>query len=199
MAKLVYSFITSLDGYIEDPDGSFAFAAPDEEVHRAANEQALAASALLFGRGLFEVMEEPWTAAAKRDDLPPVEAEFAKAYVATPRYVFSDTLERAPEGVQLVRRTEARAVVERLKRESEGELPHRRCRLGGIVDRPDRRLHAFRCPDRRRRRQAVSSRWISLAAAPDRRAEVRLRRPAPSVRARRLARVLRLATVCANE
>ena len=122
IAKLVYSFITSLDGYVEDPHGSFEFAAPDPEMHRVANEQALAASAFLFGRGLFEVMEEPWTAAAKRDDLPPVEAEFARAYVATPRYVFSDTLERAPEGAQLVRRAEARAVVERLKRESEGEL-----------------------------------------------------------------------------
>jgi dihydrofolate reductase len=122
IAKLVYSFIASLDGYIEDPHGSFEFAAPDPQVHRAANEQALAASAFLFGRGLFEVMEEPWTAAAKRDDLPPVEAEFAKAYVATPRYVFSDTLERAPEDAELVRRAEARAVVERLKREAEGEL-----------------------------------------------------------------------------
>ena len=122
IAKLVYSFITSLDGYIEDADGSFEFAAPDPQMHQAANEQAVAASAFLFGRRLFEVMEEPWTGAAKRDDIPAVEAEFAEAYVATPRYVFSDTLERAPEGAQLVRRAEARAVVERLKRESEGEL-----------------------------------------------------------------------------
>ena len=87
-----------------------------------ANEQALAASAFLFGRRMFETMEEPWTAAAKQDDLPAVEAEFARAYVATPRYVFSDTLEREPEGVTLVRRAEARSVVEGLKRESEGEL-----------------------------------------------------------------------------
>lgn len=122
MARLVYSFITSLDGYIEDPHGSFEFAAPDPQMHQMANEQALAASAFLFGRGLFEVMEKPWTAAAKADDLPPVEAEFAQAYVATPRYVFSDTLERAPANAQLVRRAGARAVVERLKRELEGEL-----------------------------------------------------------------------------
>jgi dihydrofolate reductase len=91
-------------------------------MHQLANEHALAASAFLFGRGLFEVMEKPWTDAAKRDDLPPVEADFARAYVATPRYVFSDTLKRAPEGVELVRRAEAIPVVERLKRELDGDL-----------------------------------------------------------------------------
>lgn len=91
-------------------------------MHRAANEQAVAASALLFGRRMFEVMEEPWTEAAKRDDLPEVEAEFANAYVATPRYVFSDTLARVPQGAKLVRSADARAVVEGLKRDSEGEL-----------------------------------------------------------------------------
>lgn len=33
MGKLVYSMIVSLDGYVEDPEGAFDFAAPDEEVH----------------------------------------------------------------------------------------------------------------------------------------------------------------------
>ena len=31
MAKLIYSAITSLDGYIEDEDGKFDWAVPDEE------------------------------------------------------------------------------------------------------------------------------------------------------------------------
>lgn len=34
MAKLIYSAIMSLDGYIEDDHGSFDWAAPDEEVDR---------------------------------------------------------------------------------------------------------------------------------------------------------------------
>ena len=38
MAKLIYSAITSLDGYIEDADGGFDWAAPDEEVHAFVNE-----------------------------------------------------------------------------------------------------------------------------------------------------------------
>lgn len=122
MARLVYSFIASVDGYVEDADGNFEFAFPDPEMHRVANEQAIATSAFLLGRGLFETMDEYWTAAAGQDDLPAVEAEFAQAYASTPRYVFSDTLERAPEGVELVRSADAREVVERLKRDTDGRI-----------------------------------------------------------------------------
>lgn len=122
MGRVMYSMNVSLDGYIEDRDGSFGFSAPDEEVHRMANEQARQASAFLFGRRLYEVMEEPWTTAAGRDDLPEVEAEFARVYLATPRIVFSDTLESVPEGVRLVRSDEAMAEVRRLKQQTEGTL-----------------------------------------------------------------------------
>jgi dihydrofolate reductase len=122
MGKVIYSMNVSLDGYIEDPTGSFAFSAPDEDVHRLANDQTRQASAFLFGRRLFEVMEEPWTTAATRDDLPDVEAEFARLYVERPRIVFSDTLQDVPDGVRLVRRRDAVQEVVRLKREVEGEL-----------------------------------------------------------------------------
>jgi dihydrofolate reductase len=122
MGKVRYSMIMSVDGYIEDADGSFAFAAPADDVHRASNEEAVGASAFLYGRGIYEVMEEAWTAAASRDDLPEVEAEFARVYVETPRIVFSDTLESAPDGVQIVRRSGAVAELTRLKQHTEGPL-----------------------------------------------------------------------------
>ncbi|WP_327351267.1 dihydrofolate reductase family protein [Streptomyces sp. NBC_01304] len=122
MGKVLYSMMVSLDGCIEDRDGSIEFSAPDPEVHRMANQQAHEASAMLFGRRMYEAMEEPWTAAARKDDLPEVEAEFARIYLATPRFVFSDTLREVPAGVQLVRSDEAVATVERLKRDSEGDL-----------------------------------------------------------------------------
>jgi hypothetical protein len=67
-------------------------------------------------------MEEPWTTAASRDDLPEVEAEFAQMYVNTPRIEFSDTLDSVPEGVQLVRSTDAVAQVTRLKQQTDGDL-----------------------------------------------------------------------------
>jgi dihydrofolate reductase len=122
MGKVLYSMNVSLDGYIEDQNGSIEFSAPDDDVHLQANEQARQASAFLFGRRLYEVMEEPWTTAASRDDLPVVEAEFARAYVQTPRIVFSDTLQSVPVGVRLVRSKDAVAEVTRLKQQTEGVL-----------------------------------------------------------------------------
>ena len=38
MAKLTYSILVSLDGYIADEDGNFDWAVPDEEVHRFVND-----------------------------------------------------------------------------------------------------------------------------------------------------------------
>jgi hypothetical protein len=39
MAKLIYSAITSLDGYVADADGSFDWAAPDDDVHAFVNDR----------------------------------------------------------------------------------------------------------------------------------------------------------------
>jgi dihydrofolate reductase len=123
MGKVIYGMNVSIDGYIEDSSGSIAFSGPPaDDVHRHWNEQTNAAAASLYGRGLYEVMEEHWTTAAKQDDLPDVEAEFARAYVGTPRFVFSDTLESVPPGLELVRSSDAVTVVNRLKDETEGEL-----------------------------------------------------------------------------
>jgi len=106
MGTLSYTMSTSLDGYVEDTTGRIAFSAPDEEVHRFANQQTRETAAFLFGRGLYEVMEEFWTA-PERADGADVEAEFAREYAATPRIVFSDTLTSVAPGCRLVRRADA--------------------------------------------------------------------------------------------
>jgi hypothetical protein len=41
LAKLIYSAITSLDGYVADEDGNFEWAAPDAEVHRTSTPRRL--------------------------------------------------------------------------------------------------------------------------------------------------------------
>jgi hypothetical protein len=38
VAKLIYSTINSLDGYVADVNGNFGWAAPDEEVHTFVND-----------------------------------------------------------------------------------------------------------------------------------------------------------------
>lgn len=121
MGILNYSMNISLDGYIEDATGGIDFSEPDEEVHRFANQQARETAAFLFGRGLYEVMEEFWTA-PERADGHEVEAEFAREYTATPRIVFSDSLESVAPGCRLVRRAEAIDEVIRLKNETDGDL-----------------------------------------------------------------------------
>jgi dihydrofolate reductase len=121
MGTLSYAMNISLDGYIEDVSGGIAFSEPDEEVHRFANQQTRGTAALLFGRGLYEVMEEFWTA-PERADGGEVEAEFAREYTATPRIVFSDSLESVAPGCRLVRRADAVDEVVRLKEETDGDL-----------------------------------------------------------------------------
>lgn len=121
MAILTYNMHVSLDGYIEDPAGSLDFSMPDEESHRFSNRQTEATSTFLFGRRLYEAMEDFWTD-PERADGDPVEAEFAELYKATPRVIFSDTLTSVADGCRLVRSADAVAEVERLKRETEGTL-----------------------------------------------------------------------------
>lgn len=112
----------SLDGYVEDAHGSIDFSTPDDQVHRHWNRQAQDASAFLYGRRLFEMMEGHWPAAERTDDLSETAAEFARAYVSTPRIVFSDSLHSVPEGVRLVRSRDAVEEVRRMKRETDGHL-----------------------------------------------------------------------------
>jgi dihydrofolate reductase len=113
---------TSLDGFVEDEHGDFGWGEPGEDVHRLANEWVREVAAVIFGRRLYEAMEPYWPEAAARDDLPEIEAEFARAYVDTPRFVVSDSLESVPDGVTLVRRADAREQIVRLKAELDGPM-----------------------------------------------------------------------------
>ncbi|VBA42599.1 hypothetical protein LAUMK13_04109 [Mycobacterium innocens] len=51
MAKLIYSAIGSLDGYIEDAQGNFDWAAPDDELHAFVNDLEWPIGTYLYGRG----------------------------------------------------------------------------------------------------------------------------------------------------
>jgi dihydrofolate reductase len=121
MGTLSYSMNVSLDGYIEDPNGSIAFTVPDEDLHRYANQETRDSAAFLFGRGVYDVMEDYWTDPVRADETD-VEAEFAREYMATPRIVFSDSLTSVAPGCRLVRSADAYDEVVRLKKETDGNL-----------------------------------------------------------------------------
>ena len=140
MGILTYGMHISLDGYIEDPTGSIDFGVPDEEMHRVSNRQARDTAAFLFGRRLFDVMEDFWTA-PERADGEPVEADFAEVYAETPRIVFSDSLRSVPDGCRLVRSADAREEIVRLKAETDGLLsiggPRLAASVADLIDQVD--------------------------------------------------------------
>jgi dihydrofolate reductase len=91
MAKLIYSAITSLDGYIADEDGNFDWAAPDEEVHTFVNALERPVGTYLYGRRMYEVMVA-WETAHTFADQRPVTQDFAKIWQAADKVVYSRTL-----------------------------------------------------------------------------------------------------------
>jgi dihydrofolate reductase len=90
MAKLVYSAISSLDGYVADEHGNFDWAAPDEEVHAFVNDLERPIGTYLFGRRMYETMvvwDDPRTFAGE----PPVVRDFATIWQAADKIVYSGT------------------------------------------------------------------------------------------------------------
>ena len=94
MARLIYSAIASLDGYIADEDGNFDWAAPDEEVHAFVNDLERPVGTYLYGRRMYETMAV-WETMAL-DDEPPVMRDFAEIWRAADKVVYSRTLAGAP-------------------------------------------------------------------------------------------------------
>jgi dihydrofolate reductase len=119
MAKLIYSAITSLDGYVEDAKGKFDWAAPDEEVHAFANELERPVGTYLYGRRMYGTMVF-WEHPPDLAEQPPFVHEFAQIWQAAEKVVFSKTLTTAssartrierefdPEGVRQLKAGAAR-------------------------------------------------------------------------------------------
>src|SRR5436190_14974628 len=90
MAKLIYSAIASLDGYIEDEHGKFDWAEPDEEVHAFVNDLERRVGTYLYGRRMYEVMK-----AWEDVDLtgqPSSVKDYAEIWRAADKVVYSTTL-----------------------------------------------------------------------------------------------------------
>src|SRR5215813_9474894 len=90
MAKLIYTAITSLDGYVNDESGKFDWAAPDEQVHAFVNDLERRIGTYLYGRRMYETMVFWETAEAAGE--PAVFADYADLWRAADKVVFSRTL-----------------------------------------------------------------------------------------------------------
>jgi dihydrofolate reductase len=120
MRKLIYSIGVSLDGYIAGPDGGFDWATPDEELHRFHNEQERELGGHLCGRRMYETLRS-WDDVDERSATHEHLLEFARAWRATPKFVFSTTLEEVGPNATLVK-GDAVEEVKRLKEEAGGPL-----------------------------------------------------------------------------
>ena len=91
MAKLIYSAITSLDGYVADKDGNFDWAAPSEEVHAFVNQLERSVGTYLYGRRMYETMVY-WETAHTRPESSPVELDYAEIWQAADKIIYSRTM-----------------------------------------------------------------------------------------------------------
>jgi dihydrofolate reductase len=121
MSKLVYSALASLDGYVEDADGAFDWAAPDEEVHAFVNELERPIATYLYGRRMYETMVY-WESPANTARAPAVIQEYGKIWRAADKVVYSRSLEAVATPRTRIERELDPAAVRRLKETASGDL-----------------------------------------------------------------------------
>ena len=92
MDRLSYSAIASLDGYVNDAEGDFGWAMPDEEVHAYVNDLMRPIATHLYGRRLYEVMAA-WQTMGTSADEPEVVRDFGEQWRGAEKVVYSTTLD----------------------------------------------------------------------------------------------------------
>ena len=92
MGKLIYAAMTSLDGFIEDVDGGFAWAEPDAEVHAFVNDLERSIRTHLYGRRMYETMAV-WQTVGDEPGVPAEVVAYAEMWRALDKVVYSSTLD----------------------------------------------------------------------------------------------------------
>ena len=175
MGELIYSTITSLDGFIADEQGNFDWAEPDDEVHGFVNDQERPIGTYLYGRRLYETMavwdDDDWLAGE-----PAVVTDYAQLWRAADKIVYSTTLDEvSTKRTRLERTFDADAVPPARCRCNDRRRDRRRQpRRARCPRRAGRRVPGAGQPGDRRRRHAVvapaahasTSSWSTSAASP---------------------------------
>jgi dihydrofolate reductase len=119
MAKLVYSVMTSLDGYINDEQGKFDWGEPDDEVHSYVNDLERPIGTYLYGRRLYEVMSY-WQDPGDLDAEP--HRDYARIWQAADKVVYSSSLDSVSTPRTRLEREFDPAAVGELKDAAEADL-----------------------------------------------------------------------------
>ncbi|EQD82201.1 deaminase reductase [Saccharopolyspora erythraea D] len=134
MGVLVYSAITSLDGYIADEKGNFDWAVPDAQVHAFINDLERSAGTYLYGRRMYETMAG-WDDPEALPDQSPLSEEFSEIWRSADKVVYSTTLEAVSTARTRMEREFDPEAVHRMKAAAKRDL---------IVGGPGLAEHAFR-------------------------------------------------------
>jgi dihydrofolate reductase len=147
MGKLTYAAIASLDGYVEDKEGRFDWARPDEEVHAFVNDLERPLGTYLYGRRMYETMVF-WETASAEGDEPAAFRDYAELWRATDKIVFSRTLQTPSSARTRIERELNPDAVRQLKQSSDADIAVGGADLAGqaiaagLVD----ECHLFLCP-----------------------------------------------------
>jgi dihydrofolate reductase len=134
MGKLIYSAITSLDGYVADEDGNFDWSAPDEEVHSFVNDLERHVGTYLYGRRMYEVMVA-WEPPAAFAGGSPATQDYAEIWRQADKVVYSRTLDSVSSARTRIERDFDPESVREMKAAAEHDIS-----VGG----PDLAAHALR-------------------------------------------------------
>jgi dihydrofolate reductase len=118
MVRLIYSAIASLDGYVEDEQGKFGWAKPDEEVHAFVNDLDRPVGTHLYGRRMYETMVY-WETGG---DQAAVTRDFAEIWRAAEKVVYSRTLQTVSSERTRIEREFDTAAIRRLKESSRSDI-----------------------------------------------------------------------------
>jgi dihydrofolate reductase len=147
MAKLIYAAIASLDGYVEDQEGGFDWAEPDDEVFAFVNDLERPMGTYLYGRRMYETMVF-WETVSPDVDESAVSSDFAGIWRAAEKIVYSRTLQAVSSARTRIEREFDQDTVRRLKGSSETDIAIGGAELAGhafgagLVD----ECHLILCP-----------------------------------------------------
>lgn len=134
MAHLIYSAISSLDGYIEGRDGNFDWAMPDEEVHSFINNLERTAHTHLYGRRMYETMMA-WETDPNLAADSPLTQDFAEIWQAANKIVYSKTLAAASTRKTQIERNFNPESIQQLKKTAQHDI---------LIGGPELATYAFR-------------------------------------------------------
>ncbi len=118
MGRLIYSMITSLDGYASGPDGGFDWAL-EPGVHDFITERFADVGTYLYGRRMYETMVY-WETAHLEPDQEQEGIDYALVWQKAEKVVFSKTLTDVSSERTRIERDFDPAMIARWKE----ELPH---------------------------------------------------------------------------